>query len=291
MLSINLLCMILSKLIAIFIPRESQSMFLYTLAGITAQLFGVILFFIMLLRGKRFQYRFSFQGLFGTIRSMLPRIFHYGIPAGLESIIYLISQTIVVSFIGLLGTNALLAKGFAGNVTYYMALTTSATAAGSSIVVGQLIGAGKLKEIKRVSKKVIVLDFAVTALVGLILLLIGPKILRIYTTDSNILASALKVLYISMVLELIRCVTGNLIAILKATGDVAFPFAIIIIGSAINIGISYYLGIVHELGLAGIWLGYVADVFFRGVSGSIKFNWNMKRWKGRISMDFMEPGN
>ncbi len=288
MISISLLGMIFTKLISVGIPKSAQTMIHYSLAGIVAQLFGVAMFLVMLMRQKIFRFHYSFRGLYGTIRKMLPRIFHYGIPAGFEGLIYLTSQTIVVSFIGILGTNALLAKGFAGNVSYYMSLTTSSTAAGVSIVVGQLIGAGKINEVKRVSKKVIGLDILITATVCLISLFLGPRILRIYTEDPSILTTAMQVLFVSVVLELMRCVTGNLIAILKATGDVSFPFTIVIIGSIINIAISYYMGITLQIGLVGIWLGYIADVFFRGVACSIKFHKNMKEYKGRVNMDFMD---
>jgi Na+-driven multidrug efflux pump len=278
MISVSLICLIISKLIYLFLPRTMQNMLLYTLAGIIAQLVGIIIFVVMLYRYKEMHYRYSVKGLFYTIRIMLPRILHYGIPAGFEGLVYLISQTTVVSFIGLLGTEALLTKAFAGNVYYYMAITTAATAAGASIVVGHLIGAGKMEKVHEIGRKVIVIDFIITAFVSLFLLIIGPKFLRIYTEDTFILSTAMKIIFLNVILELIKCLTGNLIAILKAIGDVGFPFMIVILGSIINIGISYCFGIALEFGLVGIWFGYIADVLFRGVVSWIRFRSIMRRW-------------
>jgi Na+-driven multidrug efflux pump len=278
MISISLICLTISKLISLYLPRTVQSMILYTLAGMIAQFIGIVIFVVMLYRYKEMHYRYSVKGLFHTIRIMLPRILHYGIPAGFEGLIYLVSQTTVVSFIGILGTDALLTKAFAGNVYYYMAITTAATAAGASIVVGHLIGAGKLDKVQEICRKVIVVDLIITAFVSLFLLMVGPKILRIYTDDTFILATAMKIIFFNLILELIKCLTGNLIAILKAVGDVGFPFMIVILGSIINIGISYCFGIALEFGLVGIWFGYIADVLFRGVACWIRFRRNMRRW-------------
>lgn len=277
MLSVNLISLIITKLIYVFVPRTSQSLLLYSLVGCIAQTAGIIYFIIMLYHHKEINYRYSAKGLFDTIRRVLPRILHYGIPAGCESLVYLISQTIVVSFIGLLGTNALITKAFAGNIYYYMTITTASTAAGVSIMVGHLIGTGKTNKISGITWKTITLDLIVTALVCIILLLIGPRFLRIYTQDTVIISAAMKVIFCNMILELIKCVTSNLISVLKAIGDVRFPFIMVILGSIINIVISYYCGVIWGLGLEGIWLGYIADILFRGAFCWVHFYRSMKK--------------
>ncbi len=272
MLGISAICMMISKLLYLLVPERQQNMLVYSLAAIVAQLAGVVMFFVMLYHHKDIKYRFTLKGTFTMIRYIRPRILHYGVPAGCEGLIYLVSQTLVVSFIGLLGTQALLVKAFAGNVYYYMAVTTASTAAGASIIVGHLIGEGNSAKIKRICQKLIAADFAVTGAVSVVLLIIGPQFLRIYTEDKVMIAMAMQVIFLNMIMELIKCATGNLVAILKAIGDVRFPFGIVIAGSAINIGISYVLGITLEFGLTGIWIGYIADALFRGVACWIRFD-------------------
>lgn len=272
MLSVSTICMVLSKLLYLFVPEHSQNMILYSLVSIIAQLAGIVMFFVILYRHKEIKYRFSVKGTFSTIKYIRPRILHYGIPGGCEGLIYLVSQTMVVSFIGLLGTQALLVKAFAGNVYYYMTVTTSSTAAGVSIIAGHLIGEGNSRKIGKISRNLIMADFAVTAAVCAILLIIGPGFLRIYTNDRAIISMAMKVIFLNMIVELIKCVTGNLVSILKAIGDVRFPFVIVIAGSVINVGISYFFGIMLKFGLIGIWFGYIADVLFRGIACWIRFD-------------------
>ena len=271
MVTVNLLCLILNKLVSVYIPRDSQNLMQYTFTGMISQLVGIVIFIIMLYQNKTINYKFSIKDLPNNASRYLIKILRYGIPGGLEGIIYLISQTIVVSFVGILGMNAMLTRAFVGNVTFYMSMTTAATAAGSSILIGHLIGSGNIKKVDTTCKKVIIISLCITSIICVVLTLLGPEILMIYTKDVLIINLALKILIINCILEVIRCVTGNLVAVLKAVGDVNFTFGIVIIGSIMNIAISYYFAIYLGMGLVGIWYGYIGDVFFRGILCWIRF--------------------
>ena len=94
----------------------------------------------------------------------------------------------------------------------------------------------------------------------------------VYTKDSEILNQCMRILVIDCILELSRCFAALLVVGLKGVGDVRLPFIMVIIASGLNIGISWYFGIVLGFGLPGIWYGYVADLVFRSIIGMYRWN-------------------
>lgn len=97
MVSVNLLCLILNKLVSVYIPRDSQNLMQYTFTGMISQLVGIVMFIIMLYQNKTINYKFSIKDISYNASRYLIKILRYGIPGGLEGIIFLISQTIVVT--------------------------------------------------------------------------------------------------------------------------------------------------------------------------------------------------
>lgn len=275
-ISVNLICLLLNKLISICIPIENQSLMQYALTGTIAQFAGIIIFFSMLIRDKKINYRYSVHDVLSNSKRYVRRILRIGVPGGLEGIIYLLSQTVVIGFIGVLGTQVMFTKAIVGNVTYYMSMATSTISTAAGVLIGQLIGAGKTEEVKKTCKRNIILSLIITIPICVILMIFGQDILTIYTDKIEIIDIGMRVLLCNCILEAARCVAAIMIISLKAVGDVDFPFAIVIIGSISNIAISYYFGIYMNLGLEGIWIGYIADLVIRGAACII--HWKREKW-------------
>ncbi|HHV12511.1 MAG TPA: hypothetical protein GXX75_19745 [Clostridiales bacterium] len=277
LISVNLLTLLFTKLVSVSIPEASRNLMHYAITGVIAQSIGILLFFRMLRRDKAFSFTLSIkEGVVHSKRIML-RILRLGIPGGLEGIIYLIAQTIVVGFVGMLGTQAMFTKAIVGNVTYYMSMATAAITTAAGAMIGHLIGAGKLDEVKISCRKNIRLTIGITVPLCTLLVLLGQKILGIYTEDMGIINIGVKILLLSSLMELARGVAANMVTALKSVGDVDFPFLIIIFASIINILVSFYLGIYLKMGLAGIWIGYIADLVLRGAACMVR--WKRGKWQ------------
>jgi putative MATE family efflux protein len=277
LISVNILNLLFTKLVSICIPETSQNLMQYAITGVIAQSIGIFLFLRMLCRDKVISFTLSIKEGFINSRELISRILRLGIPGGMEGIIYLISQTIVVGFIGMLGTQAMFTKAIVGNVTYYMCMATATITTAAGAIIGQLIGAGKIEEVKLTCKKNIKLTIGITIPLCIIFLLFGQKILRIYSNDIAVINMGIKLLLLSAFMEIARGVAANMITALKAVGDVDFPFMIIIIASIINVIISYYLGIIMKMGLSGIWIGYIAELILRAVASLIR--WKKGKWE------------
>ena len=85
---------------------------------------------------------------------------------------------------------------------------------------------------------------------------------------------------LSLVLESGRGFNIIMVNSLRASGDARFPF---IIGAIFMWGVSlpvgYYLGIVCEYGIVGIWAGFCADEWGRAVLNT--WRWKSGKWRNK----------
>lgn len=75
-----------------------------------------------------------------------------------------------------------------------------------------------------------------------------------------------------------------MISSLRAAGDVKFPVYIgIVVMWGISVTFAWFFGIFLGLGLIGIWIGFIADEWLRGVL-------MLRRWKQRnwVHMSFVD---
>lgn len=276
-LLINGSCVGMNFLILICVPEQVQVVGMYALAGVFSQIFGGVFFYAVLRADKRagrlirrggISLKEFKAGLWNNVR----HIIRLGFPGGMEGIIYLISQTAVMSLIGILGTQALTVKGYTGNLVTYMALPANAVPLAAATLIGMAAGQHRSDRIHEVFNRCLKISLILTGLICAVCLLGGRVFLMVYTKDSEILNQCMRILVIDCILELSRCFAALLVVGLKGVGDVRLPFIMVIIASGLNIGISWYFGIVLGFGLPGIWYGYVADLVFRSIIGMYRWN-------------------
>ena len=210
----------------------------------------------------------------------LINIFKIGVPTAGEQISYNLSQLVITSFINILGVVSIAARSYIGTVVVFSYIFAIASGQGSSIVIGELIGNKEEDRARNLCIYVIKRSLIVSLFISLIICLLGRNILGLLTEDINIIRIAAKVLILEIPLELGRCV--NIVGIngLRATGDVKFPVYIGIFSMWIfGVGLSYIMGVVLELGLAGIWIGFTVDEWFRAVL--VLLRWRRGNWRGK----------
>lgn len=274
---VNLSCVLLNGCVLAFIPPQRQSITHYALNGIYAQALGILVLLIAMKRDGFFKIRFYHRKFKKIVKKQSGRILHFGILGGLEGILYLIGQTIVMGFIGMLGTHAMTARAYAMNITAYMAVFTNALATACAPLAGQYLGEGRVKDVVHICRKVILLGLGLTAVISGVLLSVSSPVLKIYTQDPDLLKLAGQVLLVNVALELARAAAAPIVAALKAVGDVVYPFKMVLIGMAANIVLSYLCGVKLGWGLVGIWIGYIADMLFRSIMCWKRFR--KKKWQ------------
>lgn len=256
-------------LILWLVPASRQDIRHYALAAILAHILGCLFYLHRASRDKNIRLkllRSNWRARFGTTTRRIARL---GVFSGMESVIYLISQTIVVSMIGTLGTQALLVKGYTGNLINYIILPASAIPIVASTLIGMSLGSRDEERMLGFFRQCLRLICIATVALEVAALLIGRRFFGMYTNDPQLLDQCMVILKAEIAMELFRSIASLVVASLKAIGDVRVPFFMVIAGSLLNIGVSWLFGIKAGLGLPGIWIGYGADLVFRSIVGYI----------------------
>ncbi|MBP6339343.1 MAG: MATE family efflux transporter [Vitreoscilla sp.] len=199
-------------------------------------------------------------------RPELAALLHIGLPGAAENISWRLCFTYSVSVAALLGAHALATHAYVLQVMMGVLLFGAATGVAVEIVVGHLVGAGQLHEANRLVRKALFTGLAVSTAGALLVALLGPWLMRIFTRDESIVAAGALLLWLTVLIESGR--TYNLIVInaLRATGDARYPLLAGVFSMLLVMALgSWFMGVHLGWGLPGLWLAYAADEWLRGL--------------------------
>lgn len=183
-----------------------------------------------------------------------------GVPGGMSTMGFTISQTVSTSFIGSLGPVFLSAKVYFSTVTFYCCMFSSSLGNANSVLVGYLCGSRNYSRAIALCAQLTRITSASNLLLSCLLLLFRRPILALFTTQEEILSMALIVFSIDILVEQARAVSQIYEYALRSTGDTFFSMVGILASCWINgVGVAYLLGIRLGLGLPGIWIGFALD--------------------------------
>ena len=141
------------------------------IATIASQIISAVLATAKLMRSKE-AYRITLKGI-GLHRKLLGRMLHIGIPAGLQSSMYAISNMIIQVAVNLLGTATVAAWSLSGKIDgFYWACSNAAGIAVMNFA-AQNYGAGRMDRVHDCEKLSLKLFMGVTLLFSALLLGVG----------------------------------------------------------------------------------------------------------------------
>jgi Na+-driven multidrug efflux pump len=184
--------------------------------------------------------------------------------------------------VGVLGTTALATHSYAWQLMNLIVLFTAAIGFAGEILVGHLIGAGRLHEAKRMVKRSLYTGLVVALLVATTVAATAPWTLRLFTHDEAIISSATTLLWLTVLLEPGRTCNIVVINALRAAGDARFPVMVGAVSMLVVMaGGSWLLGRHFGWGLVGVWIAYAADEWLRGLM--MVARWWKHGWVPRAS--------
>lgn len=193
-------------------------------ATVLSQVISAVLATVKLMRCRE-AYRISLREI-RIDRRLLGRMMHIGIPAGLQSSMYGVSNMILQVYVNLLGTTVVAAWSLSGKLDgFYWACSS---AAGTAVMnfAAQNFGANRMDRVKSGTKLSLWLFVAVTLGFSVILLAIGRPVLPIFTDDAAVVDTTwLIMLYIVptyFTWTFIEILSG----VLRGVGDSVVPVVI-----------------------------------------------------------------
>ena len=204
-----------------------------------------------------------------------------GVPSAAETFLYNLSQLVITAIVlNCLSESELIAKTYVQSITMLLYLCSLAIGQASQIMIGHLVGAGKVDEAYRQgyrSRRTALMIMAVTCTVGVLL---REPLIGLFTDDPEVISVCTEIILLNCILELGRTTNLVMISCMRGAGDVYFPTACAIFSNwLLSVLGSYLLAVVFGMGLYGMWIALAADECVRGVLMLVR--WKRGKWRSK----------
>ena len=175
-------------------------------------------------------YRLYFSKL-GIKTQYLKQIFQVGIPAGIQSTVINLSNALLQSSVNSFGSVAVAGYTAANNIFGFLYMSVNAVTQSCMSFTSQNYGVKKLKRMDRVLLDCMILSVGVTLTLGCGAYFFGPELLKIYTSDADVIRCGVEVLAFTTVPYFCCGIMDLLPGALRGMGYSGVPMILSIIGT------------------------------------------------------------
>ncbi|QZT37419.1 MATE family efflux transporter [Halosquirtibacter xylanolyticus] len=195
----------------------------------------------------------------------LREIVRLGFPTSVQRIIFGLIYIVMGKFIATFGTDAIAIQKIGIQIESITFTLVAGISQASTIIVGQLYGAGKYNEIKQTYRQALLLSGSAGVILTLTFLLIPEYLIRLFVDSPEIIKGGawyLRIIGVSQVF-----MTSEMIGMgtLNGLGMTVLPPINSILLTSIRIPIAYFLAFSTSLGLTGIWWSISATSILKGI--------------------------
>jgi Na+-driven multidrug efflux pump len=200
------------------------------------------------------------------VRAPLATVLHIGIPGAAENISWRLAFMTSLAAVAQLGAHALATHAYTMQFLYVILMFSLAISFAVEIMVGHMIGAGRLHAAHRLVRRSLALGIVLALVVSSAFALAGPWLLTLFTSDPGIVKLGCTLLWWTVLIEPGRSFNLVVINALRAAGDARYPVMVGSVSMAVVLaGGSWFLGVYLGWGLVGVWIAYAADEWIRGL--------------------------
>jgi Na+-driven multidrug efflux pump len=208
------------------------------------------------------------------------KIIRVGLPAAMETTLYNISITIVISLLNQMDDRGMqaTARAYALQIANFSYCASAALAHANAVLVGWHIGSGELDDCIRTTRRAAAIGIGASVVVSGLFAIFSRQIVGLFTTDPNMISLVGALLTVDIFLEIGR--SANLVYgfALKTSGDAVFPMIIAIIFMFLCAsGGTWLFGIQLGWLAVGAYVGMALDECIRAVLMCAR--WRSGRWK------------
>ena len=198
------------------------------IATVAAQVVNTALLTRQLNR-KGQEYRLTFREL-GIKGVYLANMLRLGVPAGLQSSMYSVSNMIIQVGVNSLGTVVVASWAMSGKTDgFYWAISNAMGAAITSFI-AQNYGAGRTDRVRQCVKQGLIMHLVITVVVSAGLMLTAIPALRLLTPDEAVVETTYLIMSYFVPFYFTWVLVEVLSAVLRGAGDAVYPVVIIGIG-------------------------------------------------------------
>ena len=153
-----------------------------------------------------------------------------GIPTGLESVLFSITNIAIMASINTFGTDTTAAWSAYGKLDAIFWMVSTAFGISITTFVGQNYGAGKMDRVRRSTWVCLLIDLAVSGVLVLFLVAAREILFHMFTADTDVIRIGCNMLILIIPWYIVYVVIEVLAGALRGVGDVIVPMVITLTG-------------------------------------------------------------
>ena len=178
-------CLVNIVLDLLFVLAFHWDVFGVAFATVLSQVVSAVLILLRLMLTRE-SYRVELRKI-RFDRSILKNVIRIGLPAGLQSVLYSVSNLVVQASINSFGTDAIASWAAIGKIDGFIWMVMSAYGIAITTFVGQNFGAQKYGRVKRSIKVCLGMALGTTISLSILLLVFMEPLLRFFTGDEAVI--------------------------------------------------------------------------------------------------------
>ena len=223
---------------------------------------------------KIFELKWSFHLEDLKISSKILRL---GVPSAMENVFYNISQLLITAGIASLGVVSLSSRIYTQTITAIIFTISVAAGQSSQILIGKAIRKEDMDQGTATGRSIVKAFFSLSVILNVIIALLGPLLIQIFTEDEVIKQVVTILLWLSILYDPFRASNEILIANLNVVGDVRYPVIVGVLTTYLfTVPVSLSLIYFFNQGLIAVWFVFIVDEALRAVI--FYRRWTQKKW-------------
>ena len=248
------------------------------LSTLIGRLIGVFVLLWILVRVAKV--RIYIKMLFSLPFNILKKILSVGLPSAGENLLWTTQYLVAFSFIASMGEASLNVQTIYFQITLLILLCGASISVANEVIVGHLVGAMKFDEAYTRTFHALRLGLIATLVVVLVAYFAKFEIMQRLNLTPELQKVMLPLFTLSIVLETGRTFNVVIVNALRASGDAKFPLMTgFIFMWGLSLPLGYFLGIHLGYGIVGVWVGFVADEWLRGLVNT--WRWRSRKWQSK----------
>ncbi|MBM7578524.1 MULTISPECIES: MATE family efflux transporter [Jeotgalibacillus] len=257
------------------------------IATVISRILGTIGLLMYIRKTKEIKFKKSY---WKPDKDHLVELLSLGGPAAGERLIMRIGQIVYFGFVVALGTNVFAAHQIAGNIEIFSYMVGYGFATAATIIVGQLLGAGNIKEAKQYAWLCVWLSVGSMTVLGVLLFFLGSWTGSFFTQDQDVINDISIALKVSGIFQPFLAVVLILTGVFQGAGNTKFPMYLTGFGMwLIRTSFVYLLTVQVGWGLLGVWIAIGLDIIFRAVVLLVQFS--RDKWRVQKADESVSSGD
>lgn len=249
----------------------------------TAALLGVVT-----LRNSPLACRIS--ELFGYSRLFLQKFFVTTAPVIANEFVWGLGVTMYSLVYGRMGDQAMAAITVATTIEDIMSVLFQGVGAAAAVVLGNEMGAGKLKRAERYAKNFLILQFLLTLLIGSTCIAVRPHIIALYRVEEEVALSVSRcILCFALCMPAKMFNYANIVGVLRSGGDTRYSLFLDGTGVwLIGIPMAVLGGMILKQPIHIVYTMVLSEQFYKAVFGYRRYR--QKKWLRNLAVEISESG-